>query len=165
MFFSQCFREQFSKPTENVPKLRINNHITFITSLFIVTLSSIHPIIASDPLLKEIRFIKTSANEERVFFILNGFYPPKIFALKGERPRVVCDFFNMRLKNDLNRLIETNGDLIQCIRVGIHSSPDPRIRVVSDLVPNQSYDVQQIFFRKDNTFLIIVRLAETRSEK
>jgi hypothetical protein len=123
-------------------------------------LLSNYPATAFNPLIKKIRFEKTSQSEEKVFFTLNGFYPPEIFGLKGETPRIVCDFFNAQLKNAMNRLIETNGDFIKDIRIGVHSSPKPKIRVVLDLVPNQTYDVQQIFFRKENIFLIIITLAK-----
>lgn len=124
-----------------------------------------YPAIASDPLIKKIQFEKTSSAEEKVFFTLNGFYPPEIFPLKGERPRIVCDFLNAQLENPIGCLTETDGDFIQDIRIGIHSSPKPKIRVVLDLVPNQAYNVQQIFFRKENIFLIIVRLARPSSKK
>ena len=116
-------------------------------------------------LSSKIRFEKTSSAEEKVFFTLNGFYPPGIFSLKGKKPRIVLDFFNAQLENPPNRLIETNGDFIQAIRIGFHSSPKPKIRIVLDLVPNQTYNVQQVFFRKENIFLIVVTLAKSSLKK
>ncbi|RLA92909.1 MAG: hypothetical protein DRG25_05485 [Deltaproteobacteria bacterium] len=139
--------------------------IILIFCLTELILLSNSPATASNPLIKKIRFEKTSSTEEKVFFTLNGFYPPEIFGLKGEKPRIVCDFFNAQLENPTDRLIETHGDFIQGIRIGVHSSPQPKIRVVLDLVPNQTYDVQQIFFRKENIFLIIVRLTKPSSKK
>lgn len=112
--------------------------------------------IASDPLLREIRFEKVSDTEEKVFFMLNGFYPPKVFGLKGDDPRVVCDFLNTRLGSAANRLIDTQGALIQSIRVGVHTSFNFKIRVVMDLVPNRDYDIQQEFFQEESVFLITV---------
>ncbi|MFH0812237.1 MAG: AMIN domain-containing protein [Pseudomonadota bacterium] len=136
-----------------------------LTCLAVFTLGPNDTTIASESLLKEIQFKKISANEEKVIFLLNGFYPPEIFALKGEKPRVVCDFINLRLENTVKRQIDTNGDFIQCIRVGIHPSASSKVRVVLDLVPYQSYDIQQIFFRKDNTFVLIVHLTQAETEK
>lgn len=141
------------------------NRIILLTCFSVFTLGLNYSITASEPLLKEIQFVKTSANEEKVIFLLNGFYSPEIFALKGEKPRVVCDFINLRLENTVKRQIDTNGDFIQCIRVGIHPSASSKVRVVLDLVPYQSYDIQQIFFRKDNTFVLIVHLTQAETEK
>ena len=96
---------------------------------------------------------------------MNGFYPPELFALKGEPPRVVCDFLNTELGYMPNRLIDTKGILIQSIRVGVHSSPNPKIRVVLDLAPNQNYDIQQKFFQKESIFLITVCPGKARSKQ
>jgi hypothetical protein len=125
-------------------------------SLFACIVGSPYETVASDAVLKEIRFEKVSDTEEKVFFMLNGFHPPEIFALKGEEPRVVCDFLNTRLGNVANRLLDTQGALIQSIRVGVHTSAKFKIRVVIDLAPNQNYDIQQRFFQEESIFLITV---------
>jgi len=97
--------------------------------------------------------------------MLNGFYPPELFALKGENPRIVCDFLNTELGYMPNRLIDTKGIFIQSIRVGVHSSPNPKTRVVLDLVPNQDYDVLQNFFQEESAFLITVIPVKGRSKQ
>jgi len=120
--------------------------------------------LASDPLLKQIRFKQISDTEEKVLFQLNGFYPPELFALQGENPRIVCDFLNTRLGEASNPAINTNGKLIQSIRVGVHASSRPKIRVVLDLNPNQNYDIQQQFFREESIFVITVSRKGHRSQ-
>ena len=112
---------------------------------------------ASEPLLKSIRFEKSSDHTEKVLFELNGFYPPEVFGLKGDQPRVVCDFKKVNLEKSLTKVLETNGTFILRIRVEIYPSPDPKIRVVLDLVPHKNYDIEQIFFQKDTTFALIIR--------
>ena len=71
--------------------------------------------------------------------------------------RVVCDFKNMNLEKSLAKVLETNGVFILRIRVGIYPPPDPKIRVVLDLVPHKNYDIEQIFFKEDTTFALIIR--------
>jgi len=71
--------------------------------------------------------------------------------------RVVCDFKNMNLEKSLTKVLETNGVFILRIRVGIYPPPDPKIRVVLDLVPHKNYDIEQIFFKEDTTFALIIR--------
>ncbi len=111
---------------------------------------------ASEPLLKSIRFEKSSDHAEKVFFELNGFYPPEVFGLKGDQPRVVCDFKKVNLEKSLTKVLETNGTFILRIRVGTYPPPDPKIRVVVDLDPHKNYDIEQIFFQKDTTFALII---------
>jgi len=112
---------------------------------------------ASEPLLKSIRFEKSSDHAEKVFFELNGFYPPEVFGLTGDQPRVVCDFKKVKLEKPLMKVMETNGTFILRIRVGTYPPPDPKIRVVVDLDPHKNYDIEQIFFQKDTTFALIIR--------
>ena len=145
--------------------MRIIKYLILRIFLFGLILCSHSSTIASDPLLKEIRFKKVSDSEERVLFTLNGFYPPEVLALKGEKPRVVCDFLNTRFENTSNRSMETNGNFIQEIRVGIYTSPQRKTRVVLDLAPNQNYDIQQVFFQKENIFLISVSPANIGLKK
>jgi hypothetical protein len=114
--------------------------------------------IASDPELREIRFEKGENGEERVLFVLNGDSPPKTFAIEGERPRLVCDFIGLRLDKKVENLIKVDGRLIKAIRVGIHSSPTPKIRVVLDLRPDQDYEIRQAFFFEKNIYAVVLRL-------
>ena len=111
---------------------------------------------ASVPFLKSIRFEKSS-DAEKVLFELNGFYPPEVFGLKGDQLRVVCDFKKVNLEKSLPKVMETNSTFILRIRVGIYPPPDLKVRVVLDLVPHKNYDIEQTFFQKDTTFVLIIR--------
>jgi hypothetical protein len=125
-------------------------------SLFGCILGTTYAAVASEPLLTQIQFKQISDTEEKVVFQLNGFYPPELFGLQGENPRIVCDFLNTRLGKVSNPVITTNGKLIKNIRVGVHASSAPKIRVVLDLNPDRDYDIQQQFFRKESIFIITV---------
>jgi hypothetical protein len=112
--------------------------------------------LASEPLLQSIRFEK-STTCEKVFFKLNGFYPPGVFTLTGDQPRIVCDFKKVNLEKSFTQYLKTDGTFVLLIRVGIYHPPDPKIRVVLDLSPKKNYTIEQIFFQKDTTFALIIR--------
>lgn len=107
--------------------------------------------------IKEIRFENAPEGDEMVIFLLDGYNPPNIFSMDGERPRVVCDFSNARLGSNIKRVIQVNGKMIQKIRIWPHRKPKPKVRIVLDLIANQDYEVQQIFFKDANIFTLIIR--------
>lgn len=107
--------------------------------------------------IKEISVKVMPQGEERAVFLLNGFYPPHMFALEGESPKVVCDFFDARLANGINRRVQVNGSLIQQVRIGIHKGARPKVRIVLDLAPHYNYDVQQILLKEKNLYTVIVK--------
>ncbi len=113
----------------------------------------------NEPQLLDILFEDSSNKGEMVVFKLNGFYPPVVFGLEKETPRVVCDFSVTRLSKRVPLLIDSRGVYVEKIRTAQHKNPD-KIRVVLDLVPDKNYDLQQIFFKEDNYFVIIVNSFE-----
>ena len=104
--------------------------------------------------IEAIRFEDGPAGEEKIIFSLNGFYPPKTFALDEEVPKVVCDFINTRLGPNLGNSIAVGGDLVRKIRIGYHQSPEEKVRVVIDLSPDKKYSVEQIFYKKTNLYTL-----------
>ncbi|MBN2467842.1 MAG: AMIN domain-containing protein [Deltaproteobacteria bacterium] len=132
---------------------------------YLFFLSAFYPSASAgaDLVLKAVHFGKTSENKEQVFLFLNAFQPPEIFALQRDKPRVVCDLINAQLGDTVGEVIEIGGELIQRIRIGKHASPVPKIRVVVDLVPKESYSIEQRFFQKDNIFALIVCCGGARN--
>ena len=94
-----------------------------------------------------------------VLFKLNDFHPPTIHGVEEGIPRVICDFNNSQLADSTKNLIKTDGKFVKIIRITKLKKPD-RVRVVLDLEPNRSYDLQQVFFKEDNLFVIIVNAAK-----
>lgn len=105
--------------------------------------------------LESIKFDGKSPKGEMVLFKLNDFHPPTIHGVEEGIPRVICDFNNTQLVDFAKSTIKTDGKLIKIIRIAKHKNPD-RVRVILDLEPNRSYDLQQVFFKEDNLFVIIV---------
>lgn len=115
---------------------------------------------ASERVIERIRFETISLAEERVFFKLGAYGPPTVFGLEGERRRLVCDFFDTAIGRDVPRVIQTEGNLVLRIRVGVHIAPKQKTRVVLDLAPREEdYSVQQHLF-EDTVLVITVRLKE-----
>lgn len=119
------------------------------------------PVMAADPVINEIAFQSETGpvNKEIIHIKMNLFSSPEIFGIEGEEPRLVCDFIKVKPAKTLKRLIETKGKLIRQVRVGIHSGPTPKTRVVLDLLPNQDYVIHQIPSKKDAQFSVSVQLA------
>jgi hypothetical protein len=50
----------------------------------------------------------------------------------------------------------TNG-FIERIRIGIHEEPHPKVRVVMDFKPGRDYTVEQLFYKKENYYTLMVK--------
>ena len=111
------------------------------------------------PLLESVKFDGTSPKGEMVLFKLNDFHPPVIHGVEEGVPRVICEFNSTQIVDSVKNVIKADGKYIKIIRITKHKKPD-RIRVVLDLEPNRSYDLQQVFFKEDNLFVIIVNTAK-----
>lgn len=107
------------------------------------------------PLIESVKFDGASPKGEMVLFKLNDFHPPVIHGVEEGVPRVICDFNSTQIVDSVKNLIKTDGKHVKLIRISKHKKPE-RIRVVLDLEPNRSYDLQQVFFKEDNLFVIIV---------
>ena len=118
--------------------------------------------IPADPVLLDVTFESTANDSEMVLFKLNDFYPPIVFGIEKGNPRVVCDFLDTGLASDIQTVIQTNGIFVSKIRTARHPNP-AKVRVVLDLVPDKNYDLQQVFFKEDNLFVIIISEFEKES--
>lgn len=107
------------------------------------------------PTLRSVEFDDTSHRGEIVAFKLNAFNPPVVFGIEEDTPRIVCFFKDTSAGDELGELVESNGRFIKNIKIGKYRNPD-NIRVILDLVPGKNYDLQQIFFKDDNLFMIII---------
>jgi hypothetical protein len=112
---------------------------------------------AGTPVLLDVSFDGTSSKGELVQFKLNDFFAPTISAIEEGSPRVICDFAGMQMDPKVRTLIAAGGKYVDTIRVVQHHEPE-KIRIVLDLQPNHSYDLQQVFFKDENTFVLIVNV-------
>jgi hypothetical protein len=107
-----------------------------------------------------IRAEVASKDVAKVIFELNGPFPPQTMIVEGEKPRVVCDFFDVGLASDIGDSIEVNNGIIEKIRTGMHKWPKFKVRVVLDLVPERNYEIDQFFFEKENYYILVVKAKE-----
>jgi hypothetical protein len=114
---------------------------------------------ADNPQLESIKFDPSSPKGEMVLFKLNGFHPPAVHGVEEGIPRVICDFNNTKLVDGTKNLIKTDGKFVKAIRTSKTKKPE-KVRVVIDLEPNRSYDLQQVFFKEDNLFVLIVNTVK-----
>ena len=117
-----------------------------------------------DPVVLDISFEKSINNSETVLFRLNQFYPPLVFGVEKGEPRVVCDFIDARIDENIPSTIEAGGHFVNRIEITTDSDPD-KVRVELILVPNRHYDLQQLFFKEDNLFVVIVNEMSDKEEK
>ncbi len=108
-----------------------------------------------DPLLFDVTFENTSNKGEMVLFKLNGFYPPIVSGEEEGTPLVICDFAGTRLDAKVVTEQAINGEFVERVTVQQLKDSD-LIRVTLELVPSKNYDLQQVFFKEDNLFVIIV---------
>jgi len=85
---------------------------------------------------------------------------PQTMIVEGEKPRVVCDFFDAGLASDIGDSIEVNSGIVEKIRTGMHKWPKFKVRVVLDLMPGRNYEVDKIFFEKENYYVLVVKAKE-----
>jgi len=107
------------------------------------------------PQLLDVSFDDSSNRGEMVLFHLNDFFPPTVSAIEKNNPRILCDFQNMKLSGDVQKTIVAGGKYVENIRTAYHADKD-KVRVVLDLSPDRDYDLQQVFFKNDNLFVLII---------
>ena len=118
------------------------------------------PVAEDDPLnpeamLSEVSFENTSNKGEMVLFKLNGFYPPEVTGQEKGTPKVTCLFRGARMGEELVKVQTPNGQFVSKI-VAEQKEQSAPVEVTLELVPHKNYDLQQVFFKEDNLFVIIV---------
>lgn len=109
------------------------------------------------PMLSRITFEKDAQRGEMVLFQLNGFFPPdKVFGIEKGHPRVICDFSKIRLGERVKDVLHCNGKFVESVLVTRYAKSD-KVRVTLNLVPKKNYDLQQVFFKQDKIFALIVK--------
>jgi hypothetical protein len=123
------------------------------------------PVSAQDRQLMEISSEKLYDGSIKVLFILTEVHNPKMFYYKTpSAPKVVCDFFNVKIKPGLRQEIRVDKRFIRSVRMGEHHEPKEKVRVVLDLIPGNSYTVKEIP-PEPNIFSVIIRSDDIKMEQ
>lgn len=136
-------------------------HCCIFLLLFALTLICTPIVPAAEFTIESINFEVTDTPEpaETVHIQMDSLHHPVIFGMVNDKPRVVCDFNDAEPIKSMERTIETNGRYIKRIRIGFHSTPKTKTRVVLDLIPDRDYTIQQVPSPADNRFSIVVKVA------
>jgi hypothetical protein len=106
--------------------------------------------------IESISFKKNPGKEEKLLFTVNNFQPPIIIGIEEGIPRIICDFPNTAVAEKIPELIETQGQFIQQVRVEKNASQSS-IRLILELIPNRHYDLEQIFYKEENLYVLLVK--------
>ncbi len=112
--------------------------------------------------LKSVTWKALPGGTEEVQLIFNRHREPKISAIEGERPRVVCDFKGAEKAKEVTISTKTGGEWVKGIRLWVHESPYPYLRVVLDLLQGINYFVEP-FFAEDGK-VYILRISKDSSD-
>jgi len=120
--------------------------------------------LSSQLFIKKISFEKSPDKGEKVLFELKNFHPPVVFGNEeGASPSIICDFMVSRLGDGVPEIIPAKGKFVKQVRVET-SAESSKIRVVLELVPNRHYDLQQIFFKEEDLYVLFVNSPDSEGK-
>ncbi len=98
------------------------------------------------------------AGHEKVFIDFNRDVAPELFSIEGKDPRIVIDIKNVSsVQKGLTR-INVQGKMIRQIRSSLdHASR--QLRIVVDLSPSISYEVEPAFYRAEKVYVLDISQA------
>jgi hypothetical protein len=111
--------------------------------------------------IKDIAFRKAGHDSENVLIRADRSFTPVIFPIEGGPLRLVIDIKSSKPFAQEFSEIPAGGEFVKKIRTFFHSETKTQ-RVVLDLSPSKSYKIQQLFFKKDNTFAVIIERKRDR---
>lgn len=94
-----------------------------------------------------------SQSGEMILLQLSDFQPPVISTHEKNPPQVFCDFSGTTVGENVPTELDASGKYVKRIRI---VGDAEKVRVTLDLVPGGNYDLQQVYFKEDNLFVLIV---------
>lgn len=107
--------------------------------------------------LERLQTVIVTDQEERIFFTLSDFVPPKVFTIEGRRPMVVCDFSGVGPGLQVEESNKVDGRIIRSVYVLVHSVEEPITRIIIELFSKYDYDIQQDFYKKKNLYVLNIK--------
>jgi hypothetical protein len=102
--------------------------------------------------IRNVRFEVEDDGEERVVFLLNGIFAPKILTVTQAWPRVICDFAGARLARGLEGETRVHSALIQRIRASSYGPSGFGVKVVLDMHPDATVPLENRFFDEEYVY-------------
>jgi hypothetical protein len=117
--------------------------------------------VASKPrarsLISAIRINTGAPGEERLVFTIQGDAAPTVFFIEGDPLRLVLDFADADVAPGVPSSILPGGRMIRQVRLGVHSEPDRKVRVVLELSGGREYEIDEYFRPEEMIYELIVR--------
>jgi len=107
-------------------------------------------------LIEDIRWEEGADGRDNVTITLDRKAIPQIFRLEGGNPRIVLDFLYTKVDKGVPMKTAAEGIYVKGIRIGKYLKPVQKTRVVLDLAVGKDLFVDQIFYEKDNRYVITV---------
>jgi hypothetical protein len=76
--------------------------------------------------------------------------------MNGDKPRLIIDFPRAAYAGLVTPMVKAHNTLVKRIRVGVHSQPAPKTRVVLDLEPGRKYTYSREFVKAENVLNVIL---------
>lgn len=118
------------------------------------------PAPSSQLIINKISFEQSPDNVEKVVIDLNNFQPPVVLGKEEGTPTIICEFMEASAEQEVPALIATNGNHIKQILVEKNTKP-PQVKVILELRPNRQYDLQQIFYKAQNLYVLFVKSLDS----
>jgi len=114
--------------------------------------------------IQSIRF-QQQEQREIVKIRLSGWVKPETFELEGEKPRFVLDFPATAYSSEQQRVIAAGGRFIEKIRVGVHTTPIAKTRIVIDLVKHVPLVFSREYRLSDKTYVVSISSEQIVPER
>ncbi len=135
------------------PGLSLAVCIVGLVSLFLVFPAAF----AQDrPSVSSVTLHRDDDGQDRIRIKLVGTHSPQVFTYNGDNPRLICDFPGAGYANLVKPIVGGEGTLVKGIRVGVHTSPAQKVRVVLDLQPGRKYTYSREFNKEENILNIVL---------
>ncbi|MFA5183491.1 MAG: hypothetical protein WC405_19435 [Syntrophales bacterium] len=103
--------------------------------------------------VKNITYKLEDNGKEAILIEFNRFYTPAIFTVEGKSARIVLDIVNVSSFRKEWAVINVGGKIIKRIRC----SENPHthmLRIVLDVEPSRDYQVQPVFSKRGNIYML-----------
>lgn len=137
----------------------------FVSLLFVLPSGKVVAAASHDGItIQSIRF-QQQEQREIVQIRLSGRVEPETFELEGDKPRFVLDFPATEYSPEQQRVIAAGGSFIERIRVGVHTTPITKTRVVIDLVKHVPLVFSREYRLSDKTYVVTISSEQIVSER
>ncbi len=115
---------------------------------------------SSQPIINKISFEQSADKVEKIVIDVTNFHPPVVLGQEEGTPTISCEFMEASAEQEVPAIIATNGNYIKQVRVEKNSNPQ-QVKVILELRPDRQYDLQQIFYKAHNLYVLSVNSPDS----